>query len=138
MKPKEARARRAAAAREREAAGERLTAFLAGGGDRSQVVPELIPDDADHVAANRAVRQLIRQAERQPRGAARTRKVDELIAAMARLVFVERVMALDALERAGLTPARLVVMARVREDDLHARLRQMKGETDLVVVEEGS
>lgn len=117
----------------RAARGEALEAHLQAGGETSAVVPELIPTDGDLTDATRDVRRLIRRAERAPRGPRRNKVLDDLVVAIGRLVFVERVMELDRLERAGLTPARLVVMSKIGPDDLRARLARFQGETGLEV-----
>jgi hypothetical protein len=95
------------------------------GGHRDLVVKELIPTPADLVAQEREVRRLVQQSQRRARGPARTRKIDALIPAMAKLVYLERVMALDSLERAALTPRALMDLARVGKDDLTAKLAEM-------------
>lgn len=129
MKPNQLRARRKAQEKLDETVNAAYRSAIEAaihGESRDIVVKELIPTEAEHVEASREARRLVRQAERQPRGAGRDRKLDELIVAMGRLVFIERVMELDRLERAGLTPRRLWDMSRISPEDLQARLAEMK------------
>jgi hypothetical protein len=128
VKPAEARRCRQAAERQRAAHGERLEHFLRTGQPRDQVNPDLIPTDADHREIVRRVRSLCRQAERTPRGPRRAGLLDELLLAMARQVFVERVVGLEPVDRAVLTPARLVALSVIEPGDLEALWRRMKGE----------
>lgn len=133
MKPNEIRAMRLRQDAAREARGRALEEFLQSGERTDRVVPELIPDRAAHAVAVREVRKLVRLAERTPRGPRRGKLLDELIGAMARLVFVERVMAKDELERAALTPAALVLLSRVGREDLKGLYDRMRGESGLEV-----
>lgn len=133
MKPHEIRAMRQAQDAARQARGRALEDFLQSGEPTDRVRPDLIPDAAALSVAAREVRKLVRMAERTPQGPRRMKLLDELIGAMARLVFVERVMAKDELERAALTPAALVVLSRVGRDDLAALYDRMRGESGLEV-----
>jgi hypothetical protein len=132
MKADEARRIRRAheAARENRARG--LEEFLRTGERTDRVVPELIPDSVALSVATREVRRLVRVAERTPRGK-RARKLDELCAAMRWLIYVERVMALDPLERAALTPAALSELGRVSRDDVVALYDRMRGASNVEV-----
>lgn len=134
MKPQEARRRRKLAEQQVAARGAALEAFLKGEEPANKVVPELIPDEAALTRALGDVRKLVRASERQPRGSSgRGRKLDQLVLAIARLVAIERVLAMDPLERAGLTPRRLAVIADgVRPDDLRERLAVLHGESRAV------
>ncbi|HEY4094509.1 MAG TPA: hypothetical protein VGM33_03315 [Baekduia sp.] len=116
------------------ARGEALTAFLKGEEPTTKVVPELIPTEKHLREALGEVRRLSRAAERQSKGSrGRGRKMDQLVFAMGRLVAIERVMEMDPLQRAGLTPARLAVIAdSIRPDDLRARLASLHGESRTV------
>lgn len=109
----------------KQARGEALEAFLRTGEPRDEVRPDLIPDAAAHRDAVREVRRLARVANRAPRGPRRNGLLDELVAAMRRLIYVERVLDLEPLERAGLTPARLVVLSRTGAADVTALARRM-------------
>lgn len=133
MKPNEVRRRRQMVERQRAARGEALEEFVRGGGDTAKVDPALIPGQDELEAAQRTVRKLLRKAERTPR-AKRAKVLDELVVAMARLVFCEAVMALDPLERAGLAPARLVQMSRgITSEVLQVRLAEWRGDFGLEV-----
>ena len=133
MKPNEVRAMRQRQEAEKVARGRALEEFLQTGQRTDRVVPELIPDSVAHAVAVREVRKLVRLAERTPRGPRRAKLLDELIGAMARLVYVERVMALDGLERMALTPARLVLLSRIGPEDIQRLYVRMKGESGLEV-----
>lgn len=136
VKPAEARRRRKAAEHQRAAHGERLEHFLRTGEPRDQVQPDLIPTEADHRDVVRRVRSLCRQAEKTPRGPRRAALLDDLLLAMARQVFVERVMRLEPADRAVLSPARLVVLSVIEPGDLEALWRRMKGEGAVVLPRE--
>jgi len=133
MKPADVRAMRQRQEAGRQARGRALEDYLATSEPTDRVVSDLIPDGAALAVAVREVRKLVRMTERTPQGPRRMKLLDELIGAMARLVFVERVMAKDELERAALTPAALVVMSRVGREDIDALYRRMKGESGLEV-----
>jgi hypothetical protein len=129
MKPDEARRRRMRAEQDAAAHSERLEHFLRTGAPRDQVRPELIPTPEDHREAVRQVRALVKRAERTAKGPRRAKVLDQLMVAMARLVFVERVMEIeDPVARAALTPARLVGLSVIDPDDLTALWLRMKGE----------
>lgn len=117
-----ARALEKATAEER---GEQLTAYLKAGGDPDQVVPELIPTEEDRVRLERAIRQGANRAAKHPRGKARNRKVDALIPLVAELCVVERVLALDPLERAGLRPSQLAAMAVASPGEMYGKLAEL-------------
>jgi hypothetical protein len=128
MKPNEARRRHRSVEHARAARGRALEAYLAGDGSREAIVPELIPDSKDLGDARREVKRLARLAERTSREV-KGRRLDELICALARLVFVESVLALDPLERAALTPSRMLRMSReIGVQDLRARLGRLQRE----------
>ncbi len=123
MKPAEARARHIEAQRRREVIGQEVFDYVEAGGATMRPVPrDMLPSDATLVEVRREVRKLIARCERAPRGARRSKAMDKLILAMGRLLFVERVLALDPLERAALSPARMVELSLVSPDDLRARL----------------
>jgi hypothetical protein len=117
-------------ARENRARG--LEEFLRTGERTDRVVPELIPDSTALTVATRDVRRLVRICERTPHGQ-RARKLDELRAAMRWLIYVERVMALDPLERAALTPAALSLLGRVSREDVLALYDRMRGASGVEV-----
>lgn len=134
MKPPEARRRRQAAEAQVAARGAALEAFLKGERPTSGVVPDLIPDEVEGRRALRDVRRLALAAERHPKGSSgRGRKMDQLVFAVGRLVAIERVLAMDPLERAALTPRELARIADgVRPEDLRARLASLHGESRTV------
>lgn len=135
MKPAEARRRRQLAEQAAAARGAALEAFLRlRAGAAETVVPDLIPDEAEGRRALREVRRLAQAAERQPKGSSgRGRKMDQLVFAVGRLVAVERVLAMDVLERAALTPRALAEIADgIRPEDLRERLASLHGESRTV------
>jgi hypothetical protein len=126
MKPREAQARVRARQQANERRGAALERYLKAEEPMDEVRPELIPDAAAHREAVREVRRLVRQSDRTPRSPRRDKVLDELVAAMRRLIYVERVLELEPLERAGLTPARLVVLSRTSVADV-SRLAERMG-----------
>lgn len=134
MKPADVRALRQRKEAARETRARTLEDFIATGERTDRVVPELIPDDVAHAVAVREVRKAIKLADRTPQGPRRAKLIDELRAAMRWLIYVERVMALDPVERAALTPARLVVLGRVGREDMLALYRRMDPRQTAVAV----
>jgi hypothetical protein len=131
MKPNEARAMARAQEAARKARGEALEHFLRTGEPRDEVRPDLIPDAADHREASREVRRLTNLARRAPAGPRRNGLLDELTRAMRRLIYVERVLELDPLARAALTPARLVMLSSTSAEDVRALYNRMAGASAL-------
>jgi hypothetical protein len=126
VKPAQARRLREAREAAQAARGEALEAFLRTGEPADTVRPELIPGAAEHREASRQVREAVSRA-----GRARTEKLQKALAdvrcAMARLIYVERVIALDDLERAALTPAALFRLSFVSPEDLERLRARMAG-----------
>ena len=135
MKPHEARARRQAREMEKVARGEKLEAYLTCGGDMEKVVPELIPTDRDRTEAFRAYRRAARLAAGETAGTGKSQRLlDRTMIALAHIVVIERVLALDPLERAALTPARLVQLSVISPADLRRRLAAFQGESEIEVM----
>jgi hypothetical protein len=130
VKPEQLRALRKAQAivdaTENVARRQMIEAAIHGGaGERP--IPEVIPEPEDLVDAQRELREACRQADRAPRGPARNRKMDaKVIPAMARVIYLERVMELDRLERAALTPRRLRDFMDITRDDLQGKLTELR------------
>lgn len=125
------------AERIKAARGEALEEFLRTGQPSDKVVPELIPTAETRDAVYKEVVAAIRLADRQPRGPRRNRKLDAVVAPVARLEAIERVLALDPLQRAALTPQRLIVIAgNVSPADVHARFLSVRA--DMLKAKEGS
>lgn len=103
----------------------RVEEYLAAGGDPNRVVAELIPTNADRVRLEHEIRDLARKAEKQPKGAARNRKVDALIPLVAELTVMERILALDPLVRAGLRPAQIAEMAKTSPGEMYGKLAEL-------------
>lgn len=128
MKPHEARAMRLRQDQAKAARGAQLEEYLHNGGATTEVVPHLIPTEADLQQAVGEVRALVRRANRTRKGSRRMKVLDQLVSAAGRLVFVERVLELDRLERAALTPARLVAMSKLGAGDIRERMARWQGE----------
>jgi hypothetical protein len=126
VKPAQARRLREAREAAQVARGEALEAFLRTGEPADTVRPELIPGAAEHREASRQVREAVSRADRAGWGK-REKARDELVRAMARLIYVERVIALDDLERAALTPAALFRLSFVSPEDLERLRARMAG-----------
>lgn len=124
MKPAEARALRLAKEAAVKAADERLLEYVSGPARAERIVPELIPRAEDEVKAIGAVRRLARQAERTTREK-RGPKLDELAEALRRLIYVQRVLAMDPLERAALRPSQLIELTRIDRSVLLAKMKAL-------------
>jgi hypothetical protein len=130
MKPAQARRLREAREAAQAARGEALEAFLRTGEPADTVRPELIPGAAEHREASRQVREAVSRAARVD--ARKYRKaVEDVRRAMARLIYVERVIALDDLERAALTPAALFRLSFVSPEDLERLRARMAGRSEV-------
>jgi hypothetical protein len=130
VKPAQARRLREAREAAQAARGEALEAFLRTGEPADTVRPELIPGAAEHREASRAVREAVSRAGRVD--ARKYRKaVEDVRRAMARLIYVERVLALDDLERAALTPAALYRLSFVSPEDLERLRARMAGRSEV-------
>lgn len=127
MKPDELRRRRKREEHSALVRGERLEAFLRSGEPVDAPTPELVPTPEDKTHTLRRYRRLVRLAAGEMRG---TRKhaqfLDRAVVELARLVWIERVLALDPLERAALTPARLTALSVVDPDELRRRLGDLQ------------
>jgi hypothetical protein len=130
VKPAQARRLREAREAAQAARGEALEAFLRTGEPADTVRPELIPGAAEHREASRQVREAVSRAARVD--ARKYRKaVEDVRRAMARLIYVERVIALDDLERAALTPAALFRLSFVSPEDLERLRARMAGRSEV-------
>jgi hypothetical protein len=126
VKPGEARRRRKAREEQAQVYGEKLEAFLRSGEPQDLPTPHLVPTAADKVATLREYRRLARLAAGE-RAEKRDRLLDRAIVELARLVWIERVLGLEPLERAGLTPARLVALSVVDRAAIRARFNALQG-----------
>jgi hypothetical protein len=130
MKPEQLRAARKAQeildATENVARRQMIEAVIHNGAGEHPI-PELIPHPEDLDAARRDLRGACRQAGRAPHGVARDRKVDaKVIPAMARVIYLERVMGLDVLQRAALTPRQLRDFMDITRKDLQDKLTELR------------
>jgi hypothetical protein len=130
VKPAQARRLREAREAAQAARGEALEAFLRTGEPADTVRPELIPGAAEHREAARRVREAVSRAGRAEAGK-RWRALDDVKNAMARLVYVERVLDLDDLERAALTPTDLYRLSFVSREDLARVWVRMAGRSEV-------
>lgn len=128
-KPDELRARRVArekfeqAEREYglEQARRSLLALPEGPAPRA-----MVPDESDLRVIAREIRKSARYAEQSRRDAGkRDRHMLAVIGRTAWLVYIERVLALDELQRAGLTSSQLAAFAAVSWADVRGRLALM-------------
>jgi hypothetical protein len=125
VKPAQARRLREAREAAQAARGEALEAFLRTGEPADTVRPA-----AEHREASRQVREAVSRAGRA--GVAKRQKArDEVVRAMARLIYVERVIALDDLERAALTSAALFRLSFVSPEDLERLRARMAGRSEV-------
>lgn len=125
MKPDQARRMQKAREAQRAALGDALMDFA---GDKRQVVVDLIPKAEDLEKTLKTMWKLVRQTERTPRGPRRNKKLDELMLLVGRVVYLERVMALEPLERAGLTPFALFELSKMAPSDIVARVKVLNGQ----------
>lgn len=129
MKPEEARRRRKADEAVRDAMDEQLAAFLKGDNPLDEIVPGLIPTDAERVRILGEIKRLGRRAVASGRGSRQYRhRMEEIKALAARLVFVDRVLEMDRLERAALTPRMLRDMCWVSWMDVKAKVAELSGQ----------
>lgn len=127
VKPAQARALRkrneAVAEARRIVTGE----VLAGGAIASQRAPlDLVPTARGLRRWQGKAGVLLKTAEASE-GAEREKALDELVEAMRQLVYHERVLALDRLQRAALTMGELFELAMVSPADLEAKLAVWRG-----------
>lgn len=122
MKPNELREARKRAAAHRADKEKQLEAWIQGKNPLTEVKPELIPNQDDFHEAVDQMNVVLRRMERGFHGAGaakrRQRTLDELLVRMATVVVYERVVDLDPIERAGLTPARLVALSKIEPADI--------------------
>ena len=120
MKPTEARNRYKALAQARAVRGERLESVLRHGAEPDKPRPDLVPTEQDKTNAKRRYRQCCREAAG-VRGRKKEAWLDLAVVELARLIYIERVLALDPLDRAALTPARLTMLSVVDPDEIRRR-----------------
>jgi hypothetical protein len=105
---------------------EALEEHLRAGGDPDVPKAELIPTEEDRVRLEREIRTIANQAANQPKTSKRRKKLlDRAIPLVAELCVVERVLALDPLERAGLRPSQLASMAHTSPTEMHGKLAEL-------------
>jgi hypothetical protein len=129
MKPGELREARRRAAYHRAQKEKDLEAWVAGRNPLTEVNADLIPTDEDFRTAVDQMNTVLRRAERGFRGAGadkrRQRTFDELLVRMATVVVYERVVDMDPIERAGLTPAKLIALSRIEPRDIEYLRRRL-------------
>jgi len=123
MKPNEARQQHLAREQARKVRGERLEAVLKTGAAPDKPRPDLVPTATDKRNTLRQYRRFARLAAGEMQGSAKYEQFLELlIVELARLIYIERCLALDELDRASLTPARLMVLSVVDPAEIKRRL----------------
>lgn len=127
MRPDQARALRKRRELAAAAQGAALRDHILNGASMDTVIAELIPTVLDRGRVVARIAKVGRQADRQPRGRARNRKIDELVPLIGELVVVDRVLELDRLQRAGLTPRGLLALSDVTLADMQAKLAELRG-----------
>lgn len=136
MKPEEARRRRRLIETAKAARGEKLELLLQGKRSIDVVDREAIPTAEDLVKAKREFKRIVRRMSGTSKLTNAGRYDDylnELMVCLARIVFIERVLALDPIERASLTVAQVVALSGISPADLTRRLAKLRGETGIVV-----
>lgn len=123
MKPSELRAARKRAEQHRADKEKRLADLIREGRNvLDKVDPDVIPTEEDFREAVDHMNVVIRRLERGYRGPGaakrRGRDSDELLVRMATVVVYERVVDMDPILRAGLTPARLVALSAIVPADI--------------------
>ncbi len=82
------------------------------------IVPELIPSERDFRVEERALRRAAARAKLAEPGTAKRRRLQAAVFVQAvQVLYVRRVLMLDPLERAALTPARLLALHREAETE---------------------
>lgn len=112
-----------------------VKAYLEQNPNKSDAVPlDVLPSEKDLDEAMAEAHKLMKLLERLNRHQIRyQRKLDELVRVMARIVFIERILEIDRIERAGLKAPRVLELATVTPDDLSRRLARMRGDLGLEV-----
>lgn len=136
MKPDELRRRRKLLETAKAARGEKLELLLQGKKPIDVVEREAIPTEDDLSKVRREFNRVARRLGKTNKLTNRGRYNDhlnELMVCLARMIFIERVLEKDALERASLTVAQLVALSAIKPEDLSRRLSKLRGETGIVV-----
>lgn len=132
MKPQEARRQRLALEQAAKVRGERLEAVLRHGAAPDKPRPDLVPDEHDKARTLRDYRRFARLAAGETQGSTkRDRLLDLAVVELARLIYIERVLELDPLDRAALTPARLTMLSVVDPAEIRRRFEALQGDDDL-------
>lgn len=122
MKPGELLEARKRAAYHRAEKEKNLEDWVHGKNPLNEVNGDLIPTMDDFREAVDNMNIVLRRMERgfHGPGAAKRkqRTADELLVRMATVVVYERVVDMDPIERAGLTPARLVALSKIEQKDI--------------------
>jgi hypothetical protein len=130
MKPNELRARRKREEQAAKVRGEKLERYLQDGEPRNDPAPDLVPDEADRTAVLREYRRLARLAAGEPVGTPkRDLLLDKTAVQLARLVFIERVLALaesDPLAHAALSAVDLVRLSVISPAEIRRRLDDLQ------------
>lgn len=136
VKPEEARRRRKLIETAKAARGDRLELMLQGKKPIDVVDREAIPTEDDLERQKREFKKITRRLAKTNKLTNRGRYndyLDELMVCLARIVFIERVLERDPIERASLTVAQVVALSAITPGQLSARLARLRGETGIVV-----
>jgi hypothetical protein len=132
MKPNEMRARRKRDEQNAKIRGEKLERYLQDGEPRNDPAPELVPGEADKTATLREYRRLARLAAGEQQGSPkRDVLLDKAAVQLARLVYIERVLALaeaDPLAHAALTAVDLTRLSVIAPGEMRRRLDELQGD----------
>lgn len=126
MNPEQLREQKRRAKLVGQAQSEKLQEYLRAGGDPDTVVADLIPGREDQVRLERAIKALAVKAQAHPAGSKkRSRKLDQITPLVAELCVVERVLALEPLQRAGLRPSQLAEMAHTSPEEMRGKISEL-------------
>ena len=130
MKPQQARELRKRVERAEEIRGEKLQAYLTADEPVDEPKPELVPTAEDKTATLREYRRLVRLAAGEMRGSEKHGYyLDRAIVMLARLVFIERALALadeDPVAHMALTAGDLVRLSIVDPEEIARRFRALQ------------
>lgn len=132
MKPADLRRRRKHNEQAAKVRGEKLEHYLQTGEPRDLPTPELVPDEGDKTAVLREYRRLARLAAGEQQGTPkRDVLLDKAAVQLARLVYIERVLALresDPTAHAALTATDLTRLSVVAPAEMLRRLNVLQGD----------
>lgn len=133
MKPQAARALRKQREMAEKIRSDDLNAYLTSDAPKGRVVPELIPTETELAGSLREYRRQVRLAAGEGRHSEkRNLLLDRALVALAHVVYVERVLALDQVARMALTPADLQRLSMVSQNDIWQRFNRLQRQEEMV------